>query len=497
MFDLDAFIAESEGGAAGADSGRPEQRSPASISAGTAIAIRLIPPATFPGMVAREYVGRSRQILRHWRGSWYTWTGTHYREVDEDDLKTTVRRWLESSHCYDKDGEPRAWCPTLRSTAEVMGAIQADPAVHMPSHADRATPGIPFSNGVLQLDGTLAPHNPSVMRTWCVGAEYSPDAACPEWERFLASALAPDQVLLAQEWAGYVISGDLRAQKLMLLHGAGRAGKGTFTAVLSALLGDSVAGSNPDRILDRFGLEPIHQARLVLMSDVRWSDKTSRRMLDLVRSISGSDPQDVNRKNRTAIKNVSLPCRFQFSSNDLPMFSDDSGATLSRFLLLGWVRSMEGKEDKQLLDRLLLELPGIASWALSGYRRYLERGSFTEPARARADRADLRLDVEPVRVWCQEQVHADPAGWESVDDLFEAYESWSGSDDSAAKKWFARRVKAALPYASGERRYVTRKVDPFDKDSPTRRRQVRGYAGISLTAPEPEAEPKPEQTGIF
>ena len=154
-----------------------------------------------------------------------------------------------------------------------------------------------------------------------------------------------------------------KAQKVMLLHGAGRAGKGTFTAVLSALLGNSVAGSNPDRLLDRFGLEPIHQARLVLTSDVRWSDKASRRMIDMVRSISGGDRQDVNRKNRSAVKNVPLPCRFQFSSNDLPTFSDDSGATLSRFLLLGWIRSMEGREDEGLQDRLLKELPGIARWA--------------------------------------------------------------------------------------------------------------------------------------
>lgn len=473
-------------------------QSQVSIAAGTSTRIRVIPPATMPGLVASSYVrdGGCDRTLRHWRGGWYVWAGTHYTELDDDDLRTEVRRWLENSSCLDKEGYPKPWAPTIRSTSEVVSALAADPDVHMSRDADKGGFGIPFENGVLQLDGQLQPHNPNVMRTWCIAAEYQPDAQCPEWEKFLSTALAPDQELLAQEWSGYVISGDLKAQKVMLLHGAGRAGKGTFTAVLSALLGNSVAGSNPDRLLDRFGLEPIHQARLVLMSDVRWSDKASRRMIDMVRSISGGDRQDVNRKNRSAVKNVPLPCRFQFSSNDLPMFSDDSGATLSRFLLLGWIRSMEGREDKGLQDRLLKELPGIARWALAGYRRYLSQGVFTEPERARIDRSDLRLDVEPVRVWCQEKLYADASGWESVDDLFSAFEEWGGEGDSAAKKWFGRKVKAALPYASGERRYVTVKVDPFDKDSSTRRRQVRGYAGVSLTAPD---EPKAitEQREIF
>ena len=77
----------------------------------------------------------------------------------------------------------------------------------MSRDADKGGFGIPFENGVLQLDGQLQPHNPNVMRTWCIAAEYQPDAQCPEWEKFLSTALAPDQELLAQEWSGYVISG--------------------------------------------------------------------------------------------------------------------------------------------------------------------------------------------------------------------------------------------------------------------------------------------------
>ena len=77
---------------------------PVSIAAGTSTRIRVIPPATMPGLVASSYVrdGGCDRTLRHWRGGWYVWAGTHYTELDDDDLRTEVRRWLETAHAWIK-----------------------------------------------------------------------------------------------------------------------------------------------------------------------------------------------------------------------------------------------------------------------------------------------------------------------------------------------------------------------------------------------------------
>jgi putative DNA primase/helicase len=46
----------------------------------------------------------------------------------------------------------------------------------------------------------------------------------------------------------------------------------------------------------------------------------------------------------------------------------------SRLLVLPYFNSYEGKEDFDLVDRLLAEIPGITNWALEGLRLLTPNG---------------------------------------------------------------------------------------------------------------------------
>jgi putative DNA primase/helicase len=454
-----------------------------SIASGTAQEIRIIPPATDPGRVADAYLGYLPYPLRNWRDDWYRWTGSHWTNIPDKELRAALNAWLTASSCFDKDGLAVPWNPTKKKRDEVIDTLSLHPGVFLSDSVREETAGIPFRNGVLGLDGRLRPHNPVEMRTWCVDADYADTAECPLWFGFLADALDADQVDLAQEWAGYVLAGDTRAHKVMLAHGAPRAGKGTYSRVLGSLVGSGAGATQPDRMLANFGLEPLLSAQLVTIGDVRWSDRSSRKMLDLIRAISGGDPVQVDRKFKPGLKDVYLPGRFLFTSNDMPSFGDDSGATLSRFLLLGFVKSHVGHEDHELLSKLLGELPGIARWAIAGYRRLVSNHlHFTEPVRARADRDDLRLDVEPVATWAGERLEYDERSWVPVADLYDDFREWRGvkDEDDAGRSWFGRKVKAAKPCIRGERQYVNRPRDPFEPSQGTKRVRERGFSGIKL-----------------
>jgi putative DNA primase/helicase len=63
-----------------------------------------------------------------------------------------------------------------------------------------------------------------------------------------------------------------------------------------------------------------------------------------------------------------------FLTNELPRFSDSSGALAGRFVILRMTESFYGKEDTGLTQRLLAELPGILNWAIEGWHRLRERG---------------------------------------------------------------------------------------------------------------------------
>src|SRR5262249_47872492 len=135
-------------------------------------------------------------------------------------------------------------------------------------------------NGLLALDGDgegsprLIPHTPdffSPSRT--VEYDYDPAAAPPtQWLHFLGQLWPGDQASIEslQEWAGYIVSGETAQQKMLLIVGPPRAGKGTIGKVLSGLIGEeNVASPTFSTLAEQFGLQPLLHKSLALINDAR------------------------------------------------------------------------------------------------------------------------------------------------------------------------------------------------------------------------------------
>src|SRR4029079_12571743 len=82
-------------------------------------------------------------------------------------------------------------------------------------------------------------------------------------------------------------------------------------------------------------------------------------------SISGEDGQTIDIKYRSPWSGR-LNVRFLILTNEIPRFSDASGALASRFVMLMLEKSFCGSEDMSLTDKLVEELPGIFNWAMDG-----------------------------------------------------------------------------------------------------------------------------------
>ena len=66
-------------------------------------------------------------------------------------------------------------------------------------------------------------------------------------------------------------------------------------------------------------------------------------------------------------------------TNELPRFTDSSGALASRFIILCLTESFYDRENPALTEQLCEELPGIFLWALDGLERLRKRGHFQQP----------------------------------------------------------------------------------------------------------------------
>ncbi len=211
--------------------------------------------------------------------------------------------------------------------------------------------------------------------------EFDPDpAAAPpnSWHEFLHQLFDGDleALELLQEWFGYCLTGDTSQQKMMLIVGPKRSGKGTIARVLTRLIGTgNVCGPTTSSLAGTFGLQPLIGKTLALVSDARFHGENIPTVLERLLLITGEDAVTIDRKFLGSVT-MKLPTRFMFLSNEFPKLTDASGALASRFMILRLTQSFFGNEDHGLTDRLISELPGILNWAIEGWRRLRERGRF-------------------------------------------------------------------------------------------------------------------------
>ena len=164
-------------------------------------------------------------------------------------------------------------------------------------------------------------------------------------------------ILLLKEYFGYVLSGRLDMQKMLMLIGPTRSGKGTIARVLTKLMGGrrNVAGPTLASLSTNFGLAPLIGKPLAIISDARLGNIPSHTVVERLLSITGEDQLDIDRKYREHWTGK-LPTRFVVMTNELPRFSDSSGTIAHRLLILQMTESFLGREDHDLDAKLEPEL---------------------------------------------------------------------------------------------------------------------------------------------
>ena len=340
---------------------------------------------------------------------------------------------------------------------------------------------IPFRNGLLNLtewlqtpSTELIPHSPSLLNGYALPFDFTPQGAqiC-KWATFL-DALWPndsESKELLQEWMGYLLLQDTSMQKILLIIGPPRSGKGTIGRITRELLGSfDVVGPTLSSLSGEFGLEPLLNKSLALISDARLSGNSGNHVIiERLLSISGEDPLTINRKYNSPLT-VQLPTRLMLMSNELPDIKDPSGALANRYVVLTLKNSWLGKEDPMLFAHLQVELPDILTWALEGLKRLKKRGCFKQPASSHQTIEDLEAVTSPIRSFVSERCILSPNKLTVISELYHEWCTWcleSGFSKPGSVQLFGKNLRTAYPEL-----YSVRPQEDYNR--------TRVYKGIAL-----------------
>ena len=438
--------------------------------------------------IERLYMHEGARTLHHHGERFLAWRRSHYAVADEAAMRAKLYDFLDRAERPLKGGGTGPFNPTRGKVNNVGDALAAE--VNLPADvrapawlgkvADLPPAGeiIACANGLLHVPARrLLPHTPLFFGENAVEFSFHLDAPAPRsWLAFLASVWPEDAEAIAtlQEVFGYALTGDTRQQKLFLMTGPKRSGKGTIARVLTALLGpDNVVSPTLAGLGSQFGLAPLIGKQLAIIADARLGGKADQQVIaERLLSISGEDALTVDRKFLSAWTGR-LATRFFILTNELPRLTDASGALASRFVVLTMTRSFYGTEDHGLTNRLIAELPGIFNWALAGLDRLRKRGHFVPPKSSDEAIAELEDLGSPIGAFLRECCTVEPGAQIDTNLLFEAWEHWcqeQGRDKPGTKQTFGRDLRAAIPSLST--------VRPRDDDHD----RIRRYQGIRLSS---------------
>ena len=433
-----------------------------------------VPTTAAEIFVQSEFVQGGHRSLHFYRGSFYHWCSTHYTTVEYNAIRARLYAFLDKA-CTTKDERLVPFNPTTTKVNQIFDALKMGVYLDANLEVPFLVPGqtelptdlplrkfIACSNGLLNIDtGELLRHTPAVFNVNALDYNYDPDAPDPErWHQFLQELWPDDEEAreTLQEIAGLLLTADTSFQKIFLVLGPPRSGKGTIGHVFEGLVGRSnVVHPTMANLTTHFGLWPLIDKCLAIIPDARLG-RGSQRAIEHLLSVSGEDPLTIDRKNKEHWTGR-LPTRLLIMTNEIPRFPDASRALPSRFVILTLKHSFLDCEQLNLKDELSLELAGIFNWALVGLKRLRKYGYFQNPESSLEAMRQLEDLASPVTAFVRDRCVIGLKYRVLAADLFNEFKAWSEEEgiQLVAQSVFGRYLVAAFPQVraghSGDTRY--------------------------------------------
>lgn len=304
-----------------------------------------------------------------------------------------------------------------------------------------------FPNGTLELDtGVFREHRETDYCSFMQSYNYDPSARCPQWTKFINEITDddPKREDALQTIMGYVMLADCRYQLMFLLMGKGGNGKSVYLDVMRELFGaENCTTVDPDRLNDSF------QRILLRDSLVNYASEISGDMtatVKWVKQIACGEQINGCYKGKDTI-DFTTRCKMIFACNSSPKTSVIEGLDRRLYFVdfpckfVDFPDPNDPKQrpaDRDIIPKLLKELPGIFNWAYDGYKMLNTVKYFTETDEQAYYMQRFKETSNPVVAFC-EDMQGLFNGTVPKNQLYTEYRNWcdqNGHKPKASNNFF-------------------------------------------------------------
>ena len=442
---------------------------------------------------------------------WLYWQPCAWRPVDQDFIESKLYHWFDTTVKTVRLKNSRRVYPvtaTERLIRETRKALAALTLINLPEppcllatqvnkNFSLLNPEslVAFANGIWDpISQRLLPPTPAYFNKTTSPVSYTFPAPPPKtWLNFLSQTFAnnTDQIATLQEAFGYCLSAALRWEHIFLLIGPPLSGKSTIAEVLTSLVGSETTAELNLNLMqnDMFYLSYLQGRNLGIARDFRIDESTRKgqNVISHLLSIATDEPVPI-RVMHQGTNSDRLHIRFFLNANPGEFrLSDHSSALLRRLIPLETKASVKsGDEDRDLINKLRLELPSIALWALEGLDRALIKNRVVIPASSKKLLAELQSDFgNPVELFANENLEVVPNITTIWSEIYNFYCKWCVEEEITPLSRRVFRDKLADHYRDNPSiKGLHRSERDFTRASDSRRSRI-----VHNLALRPEVKP--------
>lgn len=376
------------------------------------------------------------------------------QEIMRRAKETARRMYAEAAEERDDDRRKKLvrWSTTTEGEGRLNAMIslaRTEPGVSIRANQLDTDPWLlGVNNGLIDLrTGKVRRARREDLITKFAPVTFDAKATCPVFERFLSVIFDGNTSLIefVQRALGYSLTGVTTEQCLFFLHGGGANGKTTLLVTFKALLGDYATQAAAETFMVkrdgsiRNDIARLHGARFLATSETEDGHRLAEAQ---VKQMTGGEPVVARFLHKEHFE-FTPAFKIFLAANHKPIIRGADHAIWRRIRLIPFnVTIPEGKQDKNLVDKLKAELSGILNWALRGCLAWQKHG-LQAPAEVVDATGAYRAEMDVVGTWikacCVEGSDQKGRGGE----LYRAYREWShkGGSSPIPKSAFTRQLE--------------------------------------------------------
>ena len=253
---------------------------------------------------------------------------------------------------------------------------------------------------------------------------------------------------------GYSMTNSTREQCMFILHGDGNNGKSLLLEIIRTALGGYGVTSKPQLLTEsNFAtnnseeIARLNGKRFCAVEEIKAGDRLDEQ---LVKSLTSGIGNQVARFLYANSFEFPVTCKIWMATNYEPGVRGNDKGIWRRLVKIPVPTDFTGREDKDLREKLLKELPQILGWLVEGYELYQKEG-LEQPDTIKQATADYRKEMDITQQWIDECCECKSDYFERANTLYDSFRAFCQRRDQRTNQTiFGRNLgKKFKKYNSG------------------------------------------------